>query len=276
MSLTEREPIEPDIGTPEDWARIEHELGCKDFDPKRREGLWRDLALIFNLYSTPAELRLPRPRPSNYGRALEALKRHAVRLFADLSPSGQLPAPFNGKFQSILDGGRQICDPDALRADGLNDLDQWALAYLSRELLPFPRRQALLQDLAEVIAEADKLMRGLPQDKGGRRRDDDFQALMYELAGLYRQWSGKKPALSRRPPIGRRRGEPGGPFFRFVKACLQTFAPDRVKTEGEREDDGETPSAEKKRNEALAKTIRRVLSTKRWPPRAPIMDKTLP
>src|SRR5262249_47513771 len=38
-------PSAPDVGTPEDWERVEKALGFKDFDPRRRERLWRDIAV---------------------------------------------------------------------------------------------------------------------------------------------------------------------------------------------------------------------------------------
>jgi hypothetical protein len=46
--IPEPEPCEPDLGTPEDWKRIEEELGFEGFDPRRREHLWCDIAEIFN------------------------------------------------------------------------------------------------------------------------------------------------------------------------------------------------------------------------------------
>jgi hypothetical protein len=58
---------------------------------------------------------------------------------------------------------------------------------------------------------------------------------------MYAEESGREPGISRDPMTAK----PGGPFFRFVKACLQAFAPKRSK-----------------RDEALAKTIQRVLEIK--------------
>ena len=82
------EPCEPYVGSPEDWNRIERALGFDDFDPRRRERLWRWIDLIFSLYLRNEDI--PDVRPANTLRALAALKRHAVRLFLDLSPSGRL------------------------------------------------------------------------------------------------------------------------------------------------------------------------------------------
>jgi hypothetical protein len=74
-----REPCEPDIGSPEDWGRIERALGFKDFDLRRRERLWRWIRLIFNIYLSNDDI--PDVRSANTRRALTALKRHALRLF---------------------------------------------------------------------------------------------------------------------------------------------------------------------------------------------------
>lgn len=231
------EPREPDVGTPEDWAQIEQALGLKGFDAWRRERLWRQIRSIFNLYLSPGDP--PDVRPSNYGRALEALRRHAVRLFVDLSPSGRL----EGSGDSASDD-RTICDdPDNLPADGLGDLDLWALAYLSRAILPTAKRRALLDGLVELIEAADESREALPRDKGGRPSDWRLQAVIHLLARLYAQWAGKKPGISRDPMTA----QPSGPFFRFVKTCLRTFTSEPARCD-----------------EALAKTIQRVLKVKHW------------
>ncbi len=134
MTTLSGEPREPDLGTPEDWQRIEEALGFKDFDPLRRERLWGALTSIFKLYFAPDDP--PDVRPGNYRRALETLNRHAVRLFVDLSPSGELVGSGDGTFTGILQH-RLVCEPDDVPPDGLKELDRWALAYLSLEILPF-------------------------------------------------------------------------------------------------------------------------------------------
>jgi len=60
---------------------------------------------------------------------------------------------------------------------------------------------------------------------------------------MYTELASQTPGISRTPLDA----EPGGPFFRFVKTCLQMYAPDRMKDD-----------------EALAKTIQRVLKIKKW------------
>jgi hypothetical protein len=267
--FVDREPEEPYVGTAEDWRLIEEALGLKDFDPGRRERLWWDLSMIFRQYPR-AEDAPPEVRPSNYRHALDALRRHTVRLFADLSPSGYLFPPPGGPVR--LSRGREIYDPETLPAEGLSDLDLWALAYLSRQILSYNKQQALLAGLAELIAEVDKLKEGLPSDKGGRGRDNRIQGLIYELAQLYRELSGRKPGLSRYPPTHPKGGQPGGPFFRFVKLCLHTFQPEEADL-AEASSVGKARPGEKRRlsshgdedhDEALAKTIQRVLKVKHW------------
>jgi hypothetical protein len=262
----DHEPEHPEVGTAEDWRLIEEALGFKDLDLRRRERLWWDLDRIFRR----AEYVPPEVRPANFHHALDAFRRHTVRLFADLSPSGQLFPPPGGPVR--LSRGRQICNPDALPAEGLSDLDLWALAYLSREILPGDKQKALLAGLAELIAEIDKMKEGLPSDKGGRGRDNRTQALIYELAQVYREWSGREPKRSTYPPTHRKYGQPSGPFFRFVKLCLHTFRAERAYVvEGSsvgktaRGDKRELSSpGDEEHDEALAMTIRRVLKVKHW------------
>jgi hypothetical protein len=230
-----REPCEPDIGSPEDWDRIEKALGFKDFDPRRREHLWRSLDLIDLLYFRHDDI--PDVRPANTLRALAALKRHAVRLFVDLAPSGRLGRDSFLREQPILDAEAAPADPE------LNELDLWALAFLSVEIVSPGTRKALLEGLAELMSAVDQAAEGLPKDKGGRGTDWRTKGAIRELARLYTEMSGKTPGLSRSPE----RAKPGGPFFRFVKVCLQTYAPKPVTSD-----------------EALAKTIQRVLRTKKW------------
>jgi len=228
-----REPCEPDVGSPEDWDRIESALGFDDFDPQRRERLWRRIDLIFHLYFRNEDI--PDVRPANSRRALLALKRHAVRLFVDLSPSGRLGRDSIFREQPILDPEAAPADPE------LSELDLWALAFLSVGILPDTKRKALLEGLAELMSAVDEAAEGLPEDRGGRGRDWRIQGAIKELARMYAELSGREPGISRDPMTAK----PGGPFFRFVKACLQAFAPKRSK-----------------RDEALAKTIQRVLEIK--------------
>jgi hypothetical protein len=101
----------------------------------------------------------------------------------------------------------------------------------------------------DLMSAVDKAAEGCPKDKGGRGTDWRIKGAIRELARLYTEMSGRAPGISRTPL----RGKPGGPFFRFVKACLQTYAPKRVTSD-----------------EALAKTIQRVLRIKNWRTRTAI------
>jgi hypothetical protein len=131
-----RGPCEPDIGSPEEWNRIEKALGFDDFDARRREDLWRRIELIFHLYLRDEDI--PDVRPANTLRALAALKRHAVRLFLDVSPSGRL-----GRDSFLRE--QPIVDPEDAPADReLDELDGWALAFLSTVILPDDKRKELL------------------------------------------------------------------------------------------------------------------------------------
>lgn len=199
--------------------------------------------------------RGPALKSPSCARCVAAPRGSAVR---GPAPSGQLFPPPDGP-RIRLSRGIEICDPETLPAEGLNKLDLWALAYLSREILPYDKRKVLLAGLAELIAEVDQMKR-LPSDKGGRGRDNRIQALIYELAQLYRELSGRKPGLSRYPPTHPKCGQPSGPFFRFVKLCLRTFwteGADLVEASVSR-------TRPEDRDEALAKTIQRVLLVKRW------------
>jgi hypothetical protein len=117
------------------------------------------------------------------------------------------------------------------------------MVSLSLLILPDAKRKELLERIAELISAVDEAAKSVPNDKGGKGRDWRIQGLIHELARLYHEVSGNEPGISRDPFSA----EPGGPFFRFVKACLQTFTPHRIKSD-----------------EALAKTIQRVLSIKNW------------
>lgn len=232
-----REPYEPEVGSPEDWDRIEKALGFSDFDPRRRERLARDIGLIFSIYLRNDEI--PDVRPANTRRALAALKRHALRLFVDLSPGGYL-----GR-DSFLREQQPFVDPeDAPKDRELSELDEGAMVELALVILPRERKTELLEGIAELITAVDEAAQTVANDKGGRGRDWRIQGLIKGLARLYAEVSPRKPGISRTPT----RGEPGGPFFRFVKACIQTYAPHRTK----------------KTDEALAKAIQRVLKIKKW------------
>jgi hypothetical protein len=158
--IPEPEPCEPDLGTPEDWKRIEEELEFEGFDPRRREHLWRDIAEIFNACLADERMGVPDVRPANYRHALQTLRRHAVRLFVDLSPSGDLIGSGDGTIEGVLQH-LPVCDPEDAPPDGLNELDQGAMVFLSLDILPSDKHRALLEGLAELIAAVDQRSKAL-------------------------------------------------------------------------------------------------------------------
>jgi len=170
-------------------------------------------------------------------RALAALKRHATRLFVDLSPSGRLLRDSVFREQPFLN------PDDAPKDKELDEGAEGAMVDLSLVILPDERRKQLLAGIAELITAVDEASQMVPKDKGGRGSDWRMKGLIKELSRLYAEVSGNEPGISRDPLTTK----PGGPFFRFVKACLQTYAPHRLNTD-----------------EALAKTIQRVLKIKKW------------
>jgi hypothetical protein len=233
-----REPREPDVGSAEDWNRIEKELGFSNFDPRRREWLSRWIDLLFSIYLRDADIR--DVRPADMRRALAALKRHATRLFVDLSPSGRLLQDSFLREQPFLNPN------DAPKDKQLDEGAEGAMVDLSLLILPSAKRKQLLKRIAELITAVDKESQKVPKDRGGRGSDWRMKGFVKELSRLYAEVSGRKPGVSK-TPLGAR---PGGPFFRFVKACLQIYAPHRLKDD--------------ENDEALAKTIQRVLKIKNW------------
>src|SRR5262245_24984459 len=71
------------MGTPQDWACIEAELGLKDVDSQRRERLWHELKSPFRVYLP--HYQEPDLRTANLVRALNYLKKNAQRLRDDIS-----------------------------------------------------------------------------------------------------------------------------------------------------------------------------------------------
>lgn len=224
---------EPEIGTPDDWDRLERELGFTDHDPVHRNQLSRELRLIWQLYLGSND---PSPdiRVSAVRMALRNVKQDTARLFLDLEPSGELTRPAGGRYEDILHPRTvfRIEDPPTISPD-----DRAALLYVSHYIAP--KRRELLTLLAELMTKIDRVTASLPPDRGGPRRDWRLYGTIHALGELYRTYTGKKPGVSRHGITEK----PSGPFFRFVRAFLAVFAPDR---------------ADALTDDALAKAIQRV------------------
>lgn len=234
--LPNREPREPEIGSSENWERIEEALRSTGRDPPPRDKLWRELRLIWTLYLGSGDI-LPDIRPSDIRTALSALKCDAARLFFDLEPSGELTKATGETFEGILEDRTvfRLDDPPTIKPEVRR-----SPFYLSHYIVP--SRSALLETLAELIAAIDKATEALPADKGGRQEDWRLQGTIRELARLYEQHTCRKPGISRHPTTEK----PSGPFLSLIRAFLDIFSPQRSNGQSD---------------EALAKSIQRTLSS---------------
>jgi hypothetical protein len=230
-------PKQPEIGSPEDWDRIEEAIGYKDPDPERRERLYGDLLLISQLYYGPAG-RMPEVRAGNVSSALAVLRGHAAALQAYLWYGGR-----PGKVECFEDLPKSVDEPPDPPDDGLGDLDRWAMFYIGSEILPREKQQALLDGLAELIVAVDAATNALPEDRGGRPRNRQLHSMIYHLAKFYAQHTGRTVGLSRDATTRK----PSGPFFRFASTVLRVFVPDQVKSDN-----------------ALYSEIRRTLRITHW------------
>ena len=180
---------------------------------------------------------MPEVRARNVSSALAVLRGHAAALQAHLWWGR------TGKAESFEDLLKPPDEPPEPPDDGLGELDRWAMFYIGSEILPRERQQTLLDGLVELIAAIDAVKKALPEDKGGRPRNRQLHAMIYELAEYYARQTGRKAGLSRDPATGK----PSGPFFRFVSTVLRVFVPDQVKPD-----------------DALYSEIRRTLRIKHW------------
>ena len=155
-------------------------------------------------------------------------------------------------FRSYLDAEPEEDWP----TDELEELEDLALGMFLCEhysMVPKPKRSELSNGLKELIELIDNALQSLPEDKGGRNRNDRLRGMIYQLADLYRQHTGETPGIS----WNVYEQQSGGPFLRLVKSVLKIFAPDQVKDDN-----------------ALGADIKRVL--KWWRKSRRGMDKTLP
>jgi hypothetical protein len=218
--LEQREPGEPDVGSREDWEIIEEALGFKDIDPRRRRLLCGRLQTIVSLYyrwGPPAQVE--KVRPAHVKSALGVLRNHATRLRCYLGAEPREPWP----------------------TDELGELEGWALGVFLRDhylMMSERNRSALTNRLAELIGLIDNALQSLAKDKGGRPRDFKLHAVIYHLADLYREHTGRAPGIS----WNEYEQQHHGPFLRLVKTVLKVYVPHQVKDDN-----------------ALAGDIRRVL-----------------
>src|SRR5262249_11430730 len=154
--------------------QIEDALGYKDADPERRDRLCRDLQLISDIHFGLGG-RLPQVRARNVDRALAVLRGHAAALQAYLWCGRTVKAE---SFEDLLQPPE---DPPEPPGDKLGDLDRWAMFYISSEMLPAERQQALLVGLEELIAAVDAAKKVLPEDRGGRPRNRELPGRIYAL-----------------------------------------------------------------------------------------------
>jgi hypothetical protein len=252
-ALDPRQPRKPDVGTPEDWARIEAELGFKDVDLLRRERLWRELRSPFKVYRNLGGL--PDWRIANFTRALDQLEEDATRLYNDISLCQPASNEDLAELLEIYETSSSDEELDnRLNARSLaraaqqvarqpftdfNDND--ALGYIADKLLPDDKGDSLRAVLTGLISDIDAARRQLGNDPTGRRGDWRLEATIHAIARVYYDETGRRPGVSRTG------GVITGPFVRFVKAVFGVFAPERLKGD-----------------EALAQLIRRA-KKRGWP-----------
>jgi hypothetical protein len=181
--FTQGESGEPELGSQEDWEIIEAVLGFKDFDLQRRKALCRQLQRTVKLYYPRVGRRAYEVRPAHFESALGVLRNHATRLRCYLDAKSGEPWP----------------------TDELGELEDLALGvFLCDHYLTVPtrKRSQLTDRLTELIGVIDNALRSLPEDKGGRPRNEPPQLLICHLADFYRRSTGKRPGISWDGTIG--------------------------------------------------------------------------
>lgn len=141
------EPCAPDLGTLEEWARIEQALGYKGVDPQRRGRLWRDLRQIFSLYFG---VRVPVVRSPDVRRALAVLRDHATAIQACLPLGRQTQSEPGESHEAWL--RRELAEL-AQREEpenGLDGLVGWAMALVGFDILPAQKQQVLWEGVGRV------------------------------------------------------------------------------------------------------------------------------
>jgi hypothetical protein len=150
--------------------------------------------------------------------------------------SKELNEPFHARFAeltkqhsnwdlmwSILQSIHRAGDPRQARKKFGDDSDQFSQFYLSVALCVYDmleQAEQLNQTLHGYCIDA---LRGLPQDKGGRRKDWPLHSFILRLKKIREEGTAKKAGRSCNPTTQ----EIEGPFVRFVRTCLTYLEPDK-------------------------------------------------
>ena len=180
----------PRIGTDEDYRRIETAAGIETPNHRFRHRLDRCIER-WDYHSEPDYSNV---RQATFLKAVRQLKTDAEHLLRDLT----YPT--------------YIGDDQSEQARALGD----AVDFLGAS-------DVLVQDLHELVEQANETLDVMPPDKGGRPADVEFQMLIRTLAKFYMKETKKKPSVT-----WDHHGEHArysGAFFDFVEACCRVFAP---------------------------------------------------
>ena len=179
----------PRIGTDEDYRRIETAAGIET----PNHGFRHRLARRIERWAYNSE---PNVRQATFLKAVRQLKTDAEDLLRDLTYPTYI-----GDDQSEQAQARAY---------------EYAMDFLGAS-------GVLVQNLHELVEQANETLDVMPPDKGGRPPDVELQMLIHTLAIFYKDETGKKPSV-----FWDHHGEHArysGAFFDFVEACCRAFAP---------------------------------------------------
>ena len=179
----------PRIGTDEDYRRIETAAGIET----PNHGFRHRLDRCIEHWAYLSEPDYSNVRQATFLKAVRQLKTDAEHLLRDLT----YPT--------------YIGDDQSEQARALGD----AVDFLGAS-------DVLVQDLHELVEQANETLDVMPPDKGGRPADVELQMLIRTLAIFYKDETGKKPSVTWDEPREQRYS---GAFFDFVEACCRAFAP---------------------------------------------------
>ena len=204
------------MATDKDYLTIENALGLDVPDEAVRHQLDR----ISDIAARNWEPDDTTVRQADFLRAVRQLKRDAEALLKDLSyPS--------------------------YRGDNQQKQSQ-AIAY-GRAIDWLADEDSLKKHLIQLVESAEITLDVEPPDKGGKSPDHAFEWLIGSLTNLYERTTGREAGVTYH-------GTYQGPFFHFVKECIERLAPTFS-----REDD------------ALGKALQRYIQRRR---KRSVMDKT--
>ncbi len=192
-TLDELPEPEPSIERPEeDWLRIEASIGLENPDPSFRVRL--ENYVLANIDSLDSHI--PDVRPKDMTKAFKNIQKNAERLLNDLAWEEQDP---------------EDQSPDA-----------WAHMLAVFDLVLPSKRNALIESLRQLKSNAGRMIETIPPDRGGRLPNTILIGLVYSLAHLYLNTTGKIPTTI----YNEHRDEPyTGPFFDFVATVISVFSP---------------------------------------------------